>query len=203
MSLSYDSWIRKEESLRRAYDTLYKQKQDALLLKKKSHTRWPLKTYNRKTHAIKERQVYTSVDKHYPSKPHINQIPSYSYRPLDPQLTKTSSRYGSCSTTAPDYHDSVFHDVQDYVENALKDQKKDDLLTQHENKVDLIKDLSIHLMDQLLHQIMNTGQETDKPLDWEFIMANLIQLKALPVPIIDRIQRQMELKTGKKTPGKV
>ncbi|KAI8090970.1 uncharacterized protein B0P05DRAFT_528212 [Gilbertella persicaria] len=198
MSSSHAHWNR-QESYKETYDTFYKLKQDVLLLKKKSNIHWPVQTYSSKVNKIKGRHGYTNTPKHYASKLNITKVPVYKAQPWDPQLTgkRPPTRYHTTNTA--NYHDPIFDDVSDYVDHQLSKHKEKDTV-QQENKVDLVKDLSIQLVDKVLHQMMNTQQQ--QAHDWEFVLSNLIQTASLPPAVIDRIQREMEMKTAKETPGK-
>ncbi|CEP14581.1 hypothetical protein [Parasitella parasitica] len=69
---------------------------------------------------------------------------------------------------------------------------------------ELIKDLSLRFLDQVLINIANPMEkntdEQKKDLDWEFMLANIVQI-GLPSVVVDRVQRHMTSVTGKKTPA--
>ncbi|KAL9543892.1 hypothetical protein MBANPS3_007906 [Mucor bainieri] len=221
MNLSVDKLTEKR---RKEYQSCFKQKADILTLKTKPDRKveWPIKSYQNRyefsydqvnsisanasvfSGYIKKRRLYLDTSEESVAKVGVTKQRQFKRTPWDPQLNR-KSYIPNMSNEKSELDTSIVDDLIHFVncsKSSAEGRKEMDTIDNQDTS--LIKDLSLQLIDQVLINIANPidkdSEEPTKDLDWEFMLANVLQTN-LPKPVIERVKRHMALATGKKTPA--
>lgn len=133
------------------------------------------------TKKLKERSIYTTACTKSIANVHVTRQRYFRRLAWDPRSTSNID----LKTPAMDksvVDASIENDLISFIESSMPcaANSKDDDTTVNDQETGLIKDLSLQLLDQILSNIANplekdSGQ-TKKDLDWEFMLANALQV---------------------------
>ncbi|KAK4511695.1 uncharacterized protein ATC70_007238 [Mucor velutinosus] len=202
MNLGVNQRIEKKQE---EYQSYFKQKADTLTLKTKPDRKveWPIKSYQNRVN-IKKRRLYLDTSEESVAKVGITKHRQFKRTAWDPQMNRKTD-FNNFSKKKSKLDTSIMDDLVNFV-NCSKSsaQNKKEMDTIDNQDTSLIKNLSLKLIDQVLMNIANPmdkdSNEPKKDLDWEFMLANILQTN-LPKPVIERVKRHMALATGKRTPA--
>ncbi len=101
------------------------------------------------------------------------------------------------------YNEESEEYLNDFIDHFTSHQIKPNPIEEiNDNTKLFLQDKVLDTLDKLLLNITNVeySDKTSQTPDWEYIVANMLQL-GLPSSVIDRVKRKMASITGKDTPG--
>jgi hypothetical protein len=131
------------------------------------------------TKKLKERNLYTNITEKAIAKVNVTKHRHFKRTAWDPRMNNKSN-FNNFSVEKSELDESIENDLISFIKDSKSSSvNKETCSTIDDQDTELIKDLSLQLLDQVLNNIANPickdSTQPKKDLDWEFMIANTLQ----------------------------